>query len=144
MVFQLSSGGLRPAASDRRKALHLHAWPATMRSVLTHHLLSWVVPAAALLAWEAMARCGLINARLMPPPSRVVLTLCDLARSGDLSTHVVATVSRILVGFAAGALVGTGVAALTGASRLARQLLDPTVQALRAIPSIADVARDRL
>jgi sulfonate transport system permease protein len=43
----------------------------------------------------------------------------------------------VLGGFAIGAVAGTIFGALTGAFEFARRLLDPTLQALRAVPSIA-------
>ncbi len=100
-------------------------------------LLSFAVPVATLLLWELLARRGLVNARLMPPPSRVVATLFALARSGELATHVGATLTRVGLGFALGAGIGSLAAAAVGTSSLLRVILDPTVQALRAIPSIA-------
>jgi sulfonate transport system permease protein len=54
-----------------------------------------------------------------------------------LWTHVWATLWRVLAGFALGAAAGIVFGALSGASETARRLLDPTLQALRAIPSIA-------
>ena len=60
-----------------------------------------------------------------------------LAATGELWTHIAATMLRLAAGFALGVLVGTLLGALTGASRTASRLLDPTVQALRAIPSLA-------
>lgn len=100
-------------------------------------LLGLVLPLGAALLYEAAFRAGLIEARLLPPPSRILATLYDLARSGELWTHVLATVLRVAAGFVIGAGVGTLLGALTGASELARRLLDPTLQALRAIPSLA-------
>jgi sulfonate transport system permease protein len=44
---------------------------------------------------------------------------------------------RLAAGFLIGSIVGILLGALTGASRTASRLLDPTVQALRAIPSLA-------
>ena len=73
----------------------------------------------------------------MPPPSVVGKTLWQLAVSGELWTHAAATLWRVAAGFGIGAAVGTALGALTGALPLARGLLDPTLQALRAIPSIA-------
>ena len=66
-----------------------------------------------------------------------LLTLASLAQSGELWLHTSATLSRVLGGFAIGAAAGTVLGALTGSSDLARRLLDPTLQALRAVPSIA-------
>ena len=59
------------------------------------------------------------------------------AASGELATHVVATATRVLAGFAIGAAAGTVLGVLCGASATARRLLDPSVQAVRAIPSLA-------
>ncbi len=100
-------------------------------------LLGLVLPVGGALLWEAAVRSGLAEGRLMPPPSRILQTLAELASSGDLWLHIQATVARVVAGFALGVLAGTLLGALAGASGLARSLLDPTLQGLRAIPSIA-------
>ena len=111
---------------------------ATRFSVFgTSFLLGLVLPVTAGLLYEAAFRAGLVQARLLPPPSRIFTTLWKLAESGELKTHVIATVGRVGMGFGLGSLVGILLGALTGASRDARRLLDPTLQALRAIPSLA-------
>ncbi|GGF89916.1 ABC transporter permease [Azorhizobium oxalatiphilum] len=99
--------------------------------------LGFVVPVGLALIWEAAVRAGFAEGRLMPPPSRIGATILGLARSGELWPHVAATLQRIGLGFALGVGAGTVLGALTGASGLARALLDPLLQALRAIPSIA-------
>ena len=47
------------------------------------------------------------------------------------------TVGRVAAGFAFGVAAGTLAGALTGYSSLTRRLIDPTLQALRASPSLA-------
>ncbi len=49
-------------------------------------------------------RAGWAQGRLMPPPSRIFDTLADLAASGELVTHIVATLLRVAAGFALGRL----------------------------------------
>jgi sulfonate transport system permease protein len=106
-------------------------------SLLDHSLIGIVFPIALLLAWEVLVRTGFIGGRLTPPPSHIAGTLRELAISGDLLTHVWVTLKRVLFGFALGAGAGTVLGALTGfAPRIAR-IVDPTLQALRAIPSVA-------
>jgi sulfonate transport system permease protein len=100
-------------------------------------LLGLFLPIAIALAWEFAVRSGLAQGRLVPPPSRIYATLRELAATGDLWTHVWATLWRVLVGFGIGAAAGIVLGALSGAFETARRLLDPTLQALRAIPSIA-------
>jgi sulfonate transport system permease protein len=100
-------------------------------------LIGLALPLVLALGWEAAIGFGLANGRLMPAPSRIFATLYTLAQSGELWTHVSATMGRVLAGFAIGAIAGTLVGALTGASDFARRLLDPSLQALRSVPSIA-------
>src|SRR3954469_19640085 len=124
-----------PAAAPAAEAGRLSgASPLAPRVRWTLGLL---LPLALAVGWEAAVRFGLASGRLMPPPSRVGETLYGLARSGELWTHAWATLWRVAVGFGLGAAFGIALGALSGVSGAARRLLDPTLQALRAIPSIA-------
>ena len=129
------------ALSARQAKTAEHAGAAASgASLLARHwkrLLGLVLPIALALGWEAAVASGLVAGRLMPAPSRIWATLYTLAQTGELWTHVSATMARVMAGFAIGAVAGTAIGALTGASEFARRLLDPTLQALRAVPSIA-------
>jgi sulfonate transport system permease protein len=100
-------------------------------------MLGLLLPFALAASWELVVRLGLSSGRLVPPPSKVFATILDLAGSGELTRHILATLSRVTSGFALGVIAGTIMGAISGYWSLARRLLDPTVQALRAIPSIA-------
>jgi sulfonate transport system permease protein len=100
-------------------------------------LLGSIFPVLLLIAWEIIARLGVVRPTLLPPPSAVVNTLLDLTRRGELWEHIEITLIRVFFGFLIGAAAGTVCGALTGYSRLWCQLLDPMLQAFRAIPSIA-------
>jgi sulfonate transport system permease protein len=114
------------AAGSAARGLLLHPW-----------VLGLLVPLAVAGLWEFAAQLGWIQVRLLPPPSRVAETLAELWRTGDLPHHIAATLWRVAAGFALGLVLATALGALTGFSTRARQILDPTMQALRAIPSIA-------
>ncbi len=100
-------------------------------------LAGFLVPVVLGLAWEAAVRFGIANGRLVPPPSVIFQTLYELAITGELYTHVKATLFRVLSGFAAGTIAGTLIGALVGYAHTARVLIDPSLQGLRAVPSIA-------
>ena len=100
-------------------------------------LLGIFLPIFIALAWEAAVSTGLAEGRLVPPPSSILVTLQALAETGELSTHVWATLWRVLAGFGLGAAAGIAFGALSGSVETLRRLIDPTLQALRAIPSIA-------
>ena len=96
-----------------------------------------IIPVGLLSIWEAGAGLGLISTRLLPPPSQIGSTLVDLLISGALLDHSTATLWRMWWGFLLGALVATVLGAATGVSQRFCELFDPTIQALRSIPSIA-------
>jgi sulfonate transport system permease protein len=99
--------------------------------------LGFVLPALALLLWEAAGRFEWVGANLLPSPSTVWDAMASLAATGELWTHIEATFLRLAFGFFGGAAAATVAGALTGYSVTAHRLLDPTLQALRNIPSLA-------
>jgi sulfonate transport system permease protein len=119
-------------AAPTRRAGH-----KARRLALPKPLLGWVLPILLALAWEGVSRAGLVAPNLLPAPSAVGLTLWHLAVTGDLWLHLGATSWRLALGFVLGTACGTVFGAITGTSPLARGLLDPLVQALRSVPSIA-------
>ncbi len=126
---KLAGGQGLPAASGAR--------PVGVNRLWRSAALGAVVPLCLLVLWEASGRFGWVRPNLLPPPSAVAGTLFDLARRGELWGHVEITLIRVVLGFVIGTAAATLLGALTGYSRLWRQLLDPSLQALRAIPSIA-------
>jgi sulfonate transport system permease protein len=121
---------VEPASEEqkvRKPALARFARPA----------LGLVVPAALAILWELAVRAGLSDGRLVPPPSRIYAEFDELARSGELLRHVIATLLRVAVGFGVGTAVGTVLGAIAGYSTLVRRLIDPSLQGFRAVPSIA-------
>ncbi|NIG00111.1 ABC transporter permease, partial [Burkholderia sp. Ax-1720] len=85
---------------------------------------------------ELAVRAGWLPDHLVPAPSEIFATLerMGLAR---LMRHVGASTLRVAAGFAAGAGLALAVGAAMGLSRRIDALLEPSFQALRAIPSLA-------
>lgn len=100
-----------------------------------HPALGWVLPALALLAFEVLVRSGVLAAHLFPAPSEIVRTLFDLG--SGLASHIGVSIARVAGGFAIGASLAVVAAVVVGLDRRAEALLDPTFQALRAVPSLA-------
>jgi len=96
-----------------------------------------LIPAILLAFWQAVVMAGLVPAAILPPPSLVLATLGAMAQSGEMAQALAATGSRIAWGFVLGASAATLLGGLCGASPRARALLDPLIQALRSVPSLA-------
>src|SRR5262249_52578002 len=99
--------------------------------------LGLLLPVALAVFWEIAVRMGLSNGRLVPPPSVIWNTFADLAATGELQQHALATIWRVWWGFVFGVIGGTILGAIAGYSALTYRLVDPTLQGLRAVPSIA-------
>lgn len=96
-----------------------------------------VLPVVLGVGLELAVRMGWVQGRLLPPPSRIYATLAELMASGEWFRHAAATLLRVAVGFGIGAVVGIVFGALSGSLPFLRRLIDPSIQALRAVPSIA-------
>jgi sulfonate transport system permease protein len=103
----------------------------------TSALIGLILPLGLALGWELAVALHWSDGRLLPPPSLIIATLFELLRTGDLIGHVLATLQRVALGFLFGVVAGTTLGAVSGYWALARRLIDPTLQALRNIPSIA-------
>ena len=97
-------------------------------------LLPWLLPVALLALWTLGAEQGWISPQVLPPPLFVYETLRELVLSGELWTNVAASLQRVLVGFAAGAVLGLALGAAMGLSRTVEAYLLPSFNAIVQIP----------
>jgi sulfonate transport system permease protein len=123
-----------PAARAAKR--HARRPPLAWRAVASG-LRGWIVPVIVLIVWEAVVRAGLVAANLLPPPSQLVATLGELSAGGAILGHVLASGARVLLGFTIGATLGVLAGAGIGLSPRSEALVGPTLQGLRAIPSLA-------
>ena len=107
------------------------AWPRLER------WLPAAVVAVALAVWEWRVRTGGLSALFFPAPSTIARTLVRLLTSGELATHLSATLSRLFLGFALGGLPGLILGLAMGWSRRLRAIIDPLIAATHPVPKIA-------
>lgn len=129
--------------------------------------LGWLFPLLLLAAWEWLSRGGILNARWFPPPTVIAGALWDLTVNVDrfsglsllgrpwllparvaaegwtgvsatfAESHLWATLSRVLAGFALGAVPGVVIGIVMGLNRTVRAMLDATMSAIYVLPKIA-------
>lgn len=126
LLDQPSAIAVPPAKNNRHRTMGLLRWARGL-----------VLPVVLLVGWEGLSRIGFFPPNLLPAPSTVLVTIWDLGMTGDLFRHTGITLYRVILGFLLGSAVATVLGALTGYSRLFHGLLDPLLQSLRNIPSLA-------
>jgi sulfonate transport system permease protein len=99
--------------------------------------LGLVVPLVLLAAWQLVTSTGLVAPYQLPSPASVWTAAVDLAERGLLGQYVAISTQRVVLGFLIGAALGLAVGSVVGLSRLAGALLEPTLGAIRAVPSLA-------
>jgi NitT/TauT family transport system permease protein/sulfonate transport system permease protein len=92
---------------------------------------------AILMVWEGLSVAGIINPFLFPSPSRIIATLGAMLADGTLLEHSLASLNRVLVGFALAAFVGITLGVMLGLWRSAAETVRPVIEALRPVPPIA-------
>jgi len=121
-----------PAEAAATERAPPRRWARLMRPAM-----GLVVPIALGAVWEFIVHMGWSTGRLAPPPSVIFQTFVELAKSGELQRHTLVTLGRVGAGFGIGVAAATVIGAIAGYSPLVRRLIDPSIQGLRAIPSIA-------
>lgn len=124
----MSETALRVPAPPRRLALP---------SLPLGRLLGLALPLALLALWQAASGFGWVRPNQLPSPGMVLDTMAGLAATGELADHLRATLARVAVGFGLGAAAGVALGAACGLSGVLCRALDPTVQMLRSVPSLA-------
>jgi sulfonate transport system permease protein len=95
------------------------------------------LPALLLVAWELLCALNLFTPDVMPSPVAVASELARLWSKGQLLGDILITTQRVALGFLLGTVTATVFGAVVGYSRIAGEYLDPTLQALKAVPSLA-------
>jgi len=120
-----------PGAAERDPVAY------SRRSALQERLLSIATPAIFFLLWEGTARVGWLDTRFFPAPSRIMVSAVEMAQAGTLSKDILASLTRILLGFALGTGTGLIAALVLGLSRLTRAAFEPFLTALYTVPKLA-------
>jgi ABC-type nitrate/sulfonate/bicarbonate transport system permease component len=92
---------------------------------------------ALVLAWEGLAQTRLISPIFFPAPSRALAVLVARVADGSLWVPLAATILRMVFGWLLACVVGIALGAAIASSRLARDLLEPTLEFLRPLPASA-------
>jgi NitT/TauT family transport system permease protein len=90
-----------------------------------------------LVIWELLCRLGLVPPLFLPAPSAILGAGWDMLVNGELAQNLLASLYRILIGYALGSLCGIVFGLILGFSRWVDAILNPVVYSIYPIPKIA-------
>ena len=102
-----------------------------------HPVVRVLALAGLLVLWELVTRTGRVPSLFLPSPLDVIQSGVEMLRSGELVTHVLTSLRRVVLGVGLGALGGVSVGLAIGISRLAEAVGNPLIAATFPIPKIA-------
>ena len=93
-------------------------------------------PVLLVAVWQVLCATGVLTERVMSPPGDVLQAALDLLETGELQHHLLTSLRRVLIGLVFGVSSGVLLATVSGLFRLGEDLLDSTMQVLRAVPTL--------
>src|ERR1700730_3253499 len=93
-----------------------------------------IVIMAAIAALELACRTGLIDRRIVVPPSEMMTSLVSILASGDINSDIVRTLGVIAVAVALSVVLGFALGLLIHALPIVREALDPLFATYYAVP----------
>lgn len=91
-------------------------------------------PIVVLVVWQIASAAGLLPQDKLPAPSLIAQAGWEVLANGQLAEAITASALRVAIGLAIGIVAGIGLGVLVGLSRISDAVLDPNMQAIRALP----------
>jgi NitT/TauT family transport system permease protein len=99
-------------------------------------VLGWLAVAVVLVAWELAVWIADLNPIYLPRPTRIVLALVEMFRSGGLAIDLAVTLGRIFGGFAIALAFGVGLGVWMATSERVNAIADNFIAALYPLPKV--------
>ena len=107
------------------------------RKTVALTLLSWGILIGILALWELAATRGWVNVTILSKPSRIYAKFAQMLGDGSLVKHLLASLGRVLKGFAIGGGIGLALGLILGLSPDLETVANLFIGILRPIPPIA-------
>ncbi|MBI5114385.1 MAG: ABC transporter permease [Rhodovulum sp.] len=99
-------------------------------------VLSWLSVVIVLAGWELAVIALALNPIYLPRPSRIVVALFEMFRTGGLTSDLIATLSRIFGGFFLALGLGVALGVWMATSERVRAVADTFIAALYPLPKV--------
>lgn len=122
--------------SDRPLAPADAPWQRAVAAINEPRVLGWIAVAVVLVGWELAVLAANLNPIYLPRPTRIVLALVEMFRTGELATDLMATLGRIFGGFAIALVIGVLLGVWMATSERVYAITDNFIAALYPLPKV--------
>jgi ABC-type nitrate/sulfonate/bicarbonate transport system permease component len=126
-----------PHGSTEKHAPKRDAKQSAWRRIPGDRTLAVLTPALLLVVWELLVRSGLVDSRFFPAPTTIFVAMWDMILSGELVTHLFASLQRLFFGFWLGLVPALALGVAMGLSRSVRAAVMPLISGTYPIPKSA-------
>jgi sulfonate transport system permease protein len=95
------------------------------------------IPVVLLVTWWLATSSGHLSPTVLASPAAVARALLELYQSGELRSFLLASLGRVGAGVGLGVTVGLVLGVSSGLTAIGEEIVDPTMQMLRAVPFLA-------
>lgn len=124
-----------PVSFNTKKVINFSKFKANGKFI--KFLRGMVLPLIIIITWELIGIFGSVTETLLPRPSTILNKFIELSISGDLLHHFLISLRRAISGFLVGGILALVAGTFVGFLNRGEQVLDPTVQMIRTIPTLA-------
>lgn len=139
-VERLRARGSKPAEKGGASRQSSSPGALWLRERGGRYVLRFGSVAAGLIAWHLLSTHGIdfiLNFQNLPGPLQVGSVFAQLLHQHDFYIDIAYSLRRIGVAYLLATVLGIGIGALMGRSRLAQDLVTPYIEILRPIPAVA-------
>lgn len=104
---------------------------------LTDYLIAAFLPVMIFTFWQSLGLYGKIDPLFFPTPLQILDAILNLILSGELFYELAVSMGRASLGVLSGGGLGLLLGIIVGLSYRTERILDPSLQILRLMPSIA-------
>jgi ABC-type nitrate/sulfonate/bicarbonate transport system permease component len=97
----------------------------------------WLVFIGLMLIWELAAHLHAPLRFYIPPTHQIMASLVQAMASGEIARHIFTTLMRFLSGYLIAAVLAVGLGIILGYFPFGHRLLEPSIELLRPMPSVA-------
>ncbi|GLU45700.1 ABC transporter permease [Nocardiopsis ansamitocini] len=126
--------GPRPAPPGLERPVHLGSRP---RNPLLSLAVRVSIPLLLVGLWWWGSIAGFVDPRILSSPPAVLTALRELIATGQLAEFLAASFGRAALGVTVGVGAGLLLGIMSGLTALGEELVDPSMQIVRAVPFLA-------